>query len=46
VPRNALLWAGVSETANPEKLGSFVEDLVTATVKELQKQGLAKKTRK
>ena len=46
VPRNALLWAAVSETKNPEKLADFVKDLVTASVKELQKQGLAKQVKK
>ena len=42
VPRNALLWAAVSETKNPKTLGKFVEDLVKESVKELQKQGLAR----
>jgi hypothetical protein len=42
VPRNALLWAAVSETKNPKSLQKFLEDLVKESVKELQKQGLAK----
>ena len=42
VPRNELLWAAVSETTNPKDLPRFVEDLVKASVKEMQKQGLAK----
>lgn len=42
VSRNALLWAGVSETKNPKQLQQFVKDMVTATVKEMQKQGLAR----
>jgi hypothetical protein len=42
VAKNALLWAGVSETKNPKELQQFVKDLVTATVKEMHKQGLAK----
>jgi hypothetical protein len=42
VPRNQLLWAAVSETKNPKTLQLFVEDLVKASVKELQKQGLAR----
>jgi len=46
VPRNALLWAAVSETKNPKKLAEFVQGLVTASIKELQKQGLAKQVRK
>lgn len=43
VPRNALLWAAVSETKNPKDLRTFVQDLVKESVKELQKQGLAKR---
>jgi hypothetical protein len=42
VPRNQLLWAAVSETKNPKTLQKFVEDLVKESVKEMQKQGLAK----
>jgi hypothetical protein len=42
VPANKLLWAGVSETKNPKTLQEFVEDLVKASVKELQKEGFAK----
>ena len=42
VPRNQLLWAAVSETKNPKTLQRFVEDLVKESVKELQKQGLAR----
>ena len=42
VPRNQLLWAAVSETTNPKTLQRFVEDLVKESVKELQKQGLAR----
>jgi hypothetical protein len=41
VPRNALLWAAVSETKNPKDLRRFVEDLVKESVKEMHKQGLA-----
>jgi hypothetical protein len=43
VPRNQLMWAGVSETRNPKTLQKFVEDLVKESAKELQKQGLARK---
>jgi len=46
VPRNALLWAAVSETKNPKTLQQFIQDLVKETVKELQKQGLARNVRK
>jgi hypothetical protein len=42
VPRNGLLWAGVSETRDPKNLQRFIGDLVKEAVKELQKQGLAK----
>jgi hypothetical protein len=42
VPRNALLWAAVSETTNPKNLQQYVQDLVKETVKQLQKQGLAR----
>ena len=42
VPRNQLLWAGVSETRNPKDLRQFIEELVKEAVSELQKQGLAK----
>lgn len=42
VPRNQLVWAAVSETTNPKTLQKFVEDLVKQSVKELEKQGLAK----
>ncbi|HXW04712.1 MAG TPA: hypothetical protein VD833_05745 [Vicinamibacterales bacterium] len=40
--QDALIWAGVSETKNPRQLQQFVGDLVKATVKEMQKQGLAR----
>jgi hypothetical protein len=43
VPRNQLMWAAVSETRNPKTLQKFIEDLVKESVKELQKQGLARK---
>ena len=42
VPRNELLWAAVSETRNPRDLRAFVEELVKESVKEMQKQGLAR----
>ena len=42
VPRNQLLWAAVSETKDPKTLQRFVEELVKESVKELQKQGLAR----
>ena len=42
VPRNELLWAGVSETKNPKQLAGFIEELARECVKELHKQGLAR----
>ena len=42
VSRNQLVWAAVSETTNPKTLQKFVQDLVKQSVKELEKQGLAK----
>jgi len=42
VPRNELLWAAVTETKNPKTLQKFIEDLVKESVKQMQKQGLAK----
>ena len=42
VPRDALLWAAVSETRDPKELGKFIQDLVKESVKELHKVGLAK----
>ena len=43
VPKNTLLWAGVSESKNPKNARQLLADLVKTTVKELQKQGLARK---
>jgi hypothetical protein len=43
VPRNQLLWAAVTETKNPRDLRAFVEELVKASVEEMQKQGLARR---
>jgi hypothetical protein len=42
VPKNQLLWAAVSETKDPKDLRGFIESLVKDSVKELQKQGLAR----
>lgn len=46
LPRNQLLWAAVSETKNPATVQRFIEELVKASVKELQKQGLARRPSK
>jgi hypothetical protein len=43
VGQDKLLWAGVSETTNPEDVGPYVKGLTNAVVKELEKEGLAKK---
>jgi hypothetical protein len=43
VPRNMLLWAGVSETKNPRQLQKVIEDLVESATKEMKKQGLVSK---
>ena len=46
VPRNELLWAGVSETKNPKQLASFIQDLASECVKELHEAGLARSIEK
>ena len=46
VPRDKLLWAAVSETSNPKSVDVFMKDLVTKSVKEMKKQGLAVKAGK
>jgi hypothetical protein len=40
VSQGKLLWAGQSETTNPEDLESFVNELVSAVGSELRKKGL------
>ena len=45
VPKDKLLWAGVSETRNPKQLGKFVEDLVNEAAEEMRKQGLTRAAR-
>lgn len=40
VPLNKLLWAGVTETTNPKDASRVIKDIVSATVKEMTKQGL------
>jgi hypothetical protein len=42
VPRDALLWAAVTESTNARDLPSFIQELVKQSVKVLQEQGLAK----
>ena len=43
---NGLVWASVTETKNPKELQPFISDLARATIKEMQKQGLAKAQKK
>jgi hypothetical protein len=40
VPDSKLLWAGLSRTMNPSKVESFVKELVSQTVKQLQRTGM------
>jgi hypothetical protein len=42
VPKNTLVWAGLSETENPKDGAKVVTEVVKEAVKEMQKQGLAK----
>ena len=43
VPKNTLLWAGVSETENPKEPAKVVEEVVREAVSEMRKQGLVKR---
>jgi hypothetical protein len=43
VPKNALLWAGLSETENPQEPARVIEEVVREAVNEMRKQGLAKR---
>ena len=43
VPKNALVWAGLSETENPKDGQKVVTEVVKEAVNEMRKQGLAKK---
>ena len=46
VPKNALVWAGMSETENPKKEASkVVAEIVKEAAKEMKKQGLIKSSR-
>jgi hypothetical protein len=42
LPKDRLLWAGVSTTTNPKEAQTFVKDLVAEAVKEMKKQKLVK----
>ena len=41
-----LLWASISQTTNPKDAGTFMKGLVSAVVKQLQKEGLVSKASK
>jgi hypothetical protein len=41
VPKDALLWAAVTQTQDPKSLQAYMSDLVKETVKMMQEQGLA-----
>jgi len=43
VKTNALLWAAVVDVSDPKGLQKVVAEIVKATVKEMQKHGLAKR---
>ena len=43
VPKNTLIWAGLSETENPKDGQRVVTEVVKEAVSEMRKQGLAKK---
>ena len=43
VPLDRLLWGGVSTTFNPKDTETFLKDLVSEAVKEMQKRGLISK---
>ena len=43
VPKNALLWAGSSETTNPKDSRKLLAELVKEAAKEMKKSGLAVK---
>ena len=43
VPKNALLWAGSSESRNPKDSRKLLADLVKEAVKEMKKEGLSVK---
>jgi CubicO group peptidase (beta-lactamase class C family) len=43
VPQNKLLWAGVTQTTDPKDASRIIKDVVAATVKEMDKQGLIRR---
>ena len=45
VPKNQLMWAGLSETENPKEGAKVVAEVVKEAVNEMRKQGLVRKTK-
>jgi len=45
VPKNALVWAGMSETENPKDAAAVVAEVVKAAAKEMKKQGLTQRSK-
>jgi len=43
VPKDALLWAGVTESMNPKNAQQAIKEIVSETLKEMKKQGLLRK---
>jgi hypothetical protein len=46
VPKDSLLWAAVSETANPKSMDAYMKALVNDAVKEMRKAGLIRESAK
>jgi hypothetical protein len=46
VPKNTLMWAGVSATENPKEASKVIAEVVKEAVKEMHDQGLAKAIKK
>jgi len=42
--QDQLVWAGVSKTVNPEKLGDFIAELAKSASREMAKEGLLTRT--
>ena len=38
--QDKLVWAGRSQTTNPEKVGPFIQELTARAAAEMKKQGL------
>ena len=43
VPLNKLLWAAVTESTDPKNAAAVIKEVVTASVKEMTKQGLIRR---